>query len=304
VGRKATKRIDGTMEQRLKRRGFVAALDQSGGSSPSALLHYGIPGNEYAGEEEMFRLMHEMRVRIMTAPSFNSAKILAAILFERTMDDQVRGRAVPTFLWEERGVISFVKIDKGLDPEKDGVQLMKPIPGLDALLARAGALGVHGTKMRSLITRPSQEGIAAIVAQQFDLAAQISEQGLLPIIEPEVSIGSPDKTGAEAILLNELTRKLDALPPGRRVILKLTIPNVPDLYAALVSHERVIRVLALSGGYSRVDACNRLAHDHGMIASFSRALLEDLRRTMTDDEFDRALSAAVDQIYRASTEKE
>jgi fructose-bisphosphate aldolase class I len=304
VGRKAMMHTDGTMEQRLKRSGFVAALDQSGGSTPSALLHYGIPDSEYAGEEEMFRLMHEMRVRIMTAPSFKSAKILAAILFERTMDDQVRGRPVPTFLWEERGVVPFVKIDKGLDAESDGVQLMKPIPRLDALLARAVALGVFGTKMRSLITHPSQVGIAAIVAQQFDLAAQISERGLLPIIEPEVSIGSPDKTGAEAILLNELTRKLDALPPGRRVILKLTIPDVPDLYAALVSHERVIRVLALSGGYSRVDACKRLAHDHGMIASFSRALLEDLRRTMTDDEFDRALSATVDQIYRASTEKE
>jgi len=297
-------RTDATMEQRLTRSGFVAALDQSGGSTPSALLHYGIPESEYAGEEEMFHLMHEMRVRVMTAPSFDSAKILAAILFERTMDDQVRGRAVPTFLWEERGVVPFVKIDKGLGPEKNGVRLMKPIPGLDALLTRAVALGVLGTKMRSLITHPSQEGIAAIVAQQFDLAAQISERGLLPIIEPEVSIGSPDKTGAEAILLNELIRKLDALPPGRRVILKLTIPDVPDLYAALVRHERVIRVLALSGGYSRVDACKRLAHDHGMIASFSRALLEDLKRTMTDDEFDRALSAAVDQIYRASTEKE
>jgi fructose-bisphosphate aldolase, class I len=297
-------RADGTIEQRLKRNGFVAALDQSGGSTPSALLHYGILASEYASEEEMFRLMHEMRKRIMTAPSFNSAKILAAILFERTMDDQVRGRAVPTFLWEERGVVPFVKIDKGLGPEKDGVRLMNPIPGLDALLARAAALGVVGTKMRSFITHPSQEGIAAIVAQQFDLAAQISERGLLPIIEPEVSIGSPDKTGAEAILLKELTRKLDALPAGRRVILKLTIPDVPDFYASLMSHERVVRVLALSGGYSRVDACRRLARDHGMIASFSRALLEDLRRTMTDDEFDRALSAAVDQIYRASTEKE
>jgi fructose-bisphosphate aldolase class I len=304
AGRKAMMRTDGTMEQRLKRSGFVAALDQSGGSTPSALLHYGIPGSEYAGEEEMFRLMHEMRVRIMTAPSFSSAKILAAILFERTMDDQVRGRAVPTFLWEERGVVPFVKIDKGLEPERDGVHLMKPIPGLDALLARAVALGVLGTKMRSLITHPSQEGIAAVVAQQFDLAAQISERGLIPIIEPEVSIGSPDKSGAETILLKELTRKLDALPPGRRVLLKLTIPDVPDLYAGLVSHERVIRVLALSGGYSRADACKRLARDHGMIASFSRALLADLRRTMTDDEFDRALSAAVDQIYRASTEKE
>jgi fructose-bisphosphate aldolase class I len=288
----------------FKKDGFVAALDQSGGSTPSALRHYGIADDAYGDDAAMFRLMHEMRVRIMTAPSFTGAKIVAAILFEGTMDGQANGISVPTFLWEQRGIVPFVKIDKGLENEADGVHLMKPIPRLDVLLTRAEALGVFGTKMRSFINLPSPTGIASVVAQQFDFAARISERGLLPIIEPEVSIKSPDKAGAEAILLAELTRRVDALPPNRRVILKLTTPEVPDLYAGLTSHERVVKVLALSGGYGRADVCKRLSRNHGMIASFSRALLEDLRRSMSDDLFDRTLSAAIDEIYQASTVKE
>jgi fructose-bisphosphate aldolase class I len=297
-------RGDKTATHGFKKDGFVAALDQSGGSTPSALRHYGILDSAYGSDAEMFRLMHEMRVRVMTAPSFNGSKIIAAILFEGTMDGQASGKAVPVFLWEERGVIPFVKIDKGLEADRGGVNLMKPIPGLDALLTRAAALGVLGTKMRSFISLPSKDGIAAIVTQQFDIAAQIAGRGLLPIIEPEVSVKSPDKAGAEAILLRELTRKLDAFPAGQHVILKLTTPEVPDLYAGLVNHERVVKVLALSGGYSRSDACRRLSRNHGMIASFSRALLEDLRNSMSDDLFDGTLSVAIDEIYQASTVKE
>jgi fructose-bisphosphate aldolase class I len=283
--------------------GFIAALDQSGGSTPGALRLYGIPDSAYSGDTEMFRLMHEMRVRIMTAPAFTGAKIIAAILFEGTMDGQAQGKPVPTFLWEDRGVIPFLKVDKGLEAERDGVSLMKPIPGLDALLARAVSLGVFGTKMRSVINLPSKAGIAAIVAQQFEVAAQITRHGLMPIIEPEVSIKSPDKAGAEAILLAELTRNLGTLPEGGRVMLKLTIPDVPDLYSTLVSHKRVARVVALSGGYTRADACKRLAANHGIIASFSRALTEDLKHSMSDAEFDMALAKTIDEIYRASTIK-
>jgi fructose-bisphosphate aldolase, class I len=283
--------------------GFIAALDQSGGSTPGALRQYGIEDNAYSGDAEMFEVMHEMRVRIMTAPAFTGAQIIGAILFEGTMEGQARGRPVPTFLWEERGVIPFLKVDKGLQAESNGVSLMKPMPELDVLLARAVKLGVFGTKMRSVINLPSQEGIAAVVAQQFDVAAQIAGRGLMPIIEPEVSIKSPDKPGAEAILLAELTRKLDALPDGRQVMLKLTIPDVPDLYSALINHERVARVVALSGGYTRADACKRLAANHGMIASFSRALAEGLTHTMSDAEFEVTLANSIDEIYRASTVK-
>ena len=268
---------DKMMAQITGRDGFIAALDQSGGSTPGALRLYGIPDTAYSGDAEMFSLVHQMRVRIMTAPAFTGAKVIAAILFEGTMDGEVRGKPTPAFLWEERGVIPFVKVDKGLEAEKDGVSLMKPMPTLDTLLSRAVKLGVFGTKMRSVINLPSKEGIAAVVVQQFDVAQQIAEHGLMPIVEPEVSIKSPDKAGAEAILLAELTKKLDALPDGGQVMLKLTIPDVPDLYAPLVSHERVIRVVALSGGYTRAEACKRLSANHGMIASFSRALAEDLR---------------------------
>ena len=251
----------------------------------------------------MFRLIHQMRVRIMTAPAFTGDKVIATILFEGTMDGQVQERPVPAFLWEERGVIPFLKVDKGLEAETDGVSLMRPMPGLDALLDRAVGLGVFGTKMRSVINLASKAGIAAMVAQQFDVAAQIARHGLLPILEPEVSIKSPDKAGAEAILLAELTRKLDALPDGRKVMLKLTMPDVPDLYLPLINHPRVARVVALSGGYTRADACRRLAANHGMIASFSRALAEGLTRSMSDAEFNATLAKSIDEIYRASTVK-
>ena len=283
--------------------GFIAALDQSGGSTPSALAHYGIPESAYSGDAEMFALVHEMRVRIITAPSFNGNKVIAAILFEGTMDGQAAGQIVPTFLWKERGVIPFLKVDKGLEGEKDGVSLMKPMPDLAPLLVRAVKLGVFGTKMRSFINLPSKEGIDAVVAQQFHVAQQISDHGLMPIIEPEVSIKSPDKAGAEALLLAALTKKLDALPEGRRVMLKLTIPDVPNLYTSLVRHERVARVVALSGGYTRPDACRRLAANFGMIASFSRALIGDLRHAMNEVEFDATLASAIDEIYAASTVK-
>jgi fructose-bisphosphate aldolase class I len=294
---------DKMLAQISKKDGFIAALDQSGGSTPGALRLYGIPDSAYSGDAAMFKLMHEMRVRIMTARAFTGAKVLGAILFEATMDGEALGKKVPTFLWEERGVIPFLKVDKGLEAETDGVSLMKPIPGLDTLLARAVPLGVFGTKMRSVINLASKSGIAAIVAQQFEVAAQIAKHGLMPIIEPEVSIKSPDKAGAEAILLAELTRQLDALPAGQQVMLKLTIPDVADLYAGLVAHKGVARVVALSGGYTRADACRRLAANHGMIASFSRALAEDLRYSMSDAAFETALAAAIDEIYQASTEK-
>jgi len=283
--------------------GFIAALDQSGGSTPGALRAYGIPDAAYSGDAEMFRLIHEMRVRIMTAPVFTGDKIIAAILFEGTMDGLAEGKPVPAFLWEQRGIVPFLKVDKGLEAEADGVRLMKPMPGLDGVLARAVTLGVFGTKMRSVINLSSATGIAAIAAQQFEIAAQIAGHGLMPIIEPEVLITSPDKTGAESILRAELIRQLDALPPGRRVMLKLTIPEVPDFYAPLVGHERVVRVVALSGGYSRADACRRLSANHGMIASFSRALIDDLRHSMSDAEFDAVLGTAIEEIFRASTMK-
>jgi fructose-bisphosphate aldolase class I len=294
---------DAMKSQMSGKDGFIAALDQSGGSTPGALRLYGIPESAYSGDVEMFKLVHEMRVRIMTAPAFTGAKIIGAILFERTMDGQAQGKAVPTFLWEERGVVPFLKVDKGLESETGGVSLMKPIPGLDALLSRAVKLGIFGTKMRSVINLPFKEGIAAVVAQQFDIAAQIAGHGLMPIIEPEVSIKSPNKSGAEAILLAELTSKLDGLPEGRQVMLKLTIPEVPDFYSSLVNHQRVARLVALSGGYTRADACRRLAMNHGMIASFSRALTEDLKHSMSDAAFDAALAKSIDEIYRASTEK-
>jgi fructose-bisphosphate aldolase class I len=294
---------DKMMAQISGKDGFIAALDQSGGSTPGALRLYGIPDSGYSGDTEMFRLIHEMRVRIMTASAFTGAKVIATILFEGTMDGQVRQKPVPTFLWEERGVIPFVKVDKGLEAENAGVSLMKPMPELHALLARAVKLGVFGTKMRSVINLPSKDGIAAVVTQQFGVAAQIAEHGLMPIIEPEVSIKSPDKAGAEAILRAEISKKLDALTSDRQVMLKLTIPDIPDFYAPLVSHARVARVVALSGGYTRADACKRLAANHGMIASFSRALAEDLKHSMSDATFEATLAKSIDEIYQASTMK-
>jgi len=294
---------DKMMSQMHGKDGFIAALDQSGGSTPGALRLYGIPDSAYSGDAEMFRLVHQMRVRIMTAPAFTGAKVIATILFEGTMDGEVRGKPTTAFLWEERGVIPFVKVDKGLEAEKDGVQLMRPMPQLDELLTRAVKLGVFGTKMRSVINLASKDGIAAVAAQQFEVAAQIAKHGLMPIIEPEVSIKSPDKKGAEAILLDELKKRTDALPAGRQVMFKLTLPDVADLYAPLVNHPRVTRVVALSGGYTRADACHRLAANHGMIASFSRALVQDLRVSMSDAEFESALATSIDEIYRGSSVK-
>ncbi len=288
--------------QMTSKAGFIAALDQSGGSTPGALRQYGIAPEAYGGDNEMFRLMHEMRVRIITAPSFTGEKVIGAILFERTMDGEAQGKPVPHFLWEDRGVVPFLKVDKGLEAEQDGVQLMKPMPELDALLARAVKLGIYGTKMRSVITGDTKSGIAAIVAQQFEVAQQITRHGLMPIIEPEVSIKSPTKASAEAILNDDLTRHLDGMKDGR-VMLKLTIPDKADLYEPLTRHPRVERVVALSGGYKLDDACERLRHNHGMIASFSRALIDDLKKSMTDAEFDAVLAATIDKIYQASAHK-
>ena len=294
---------DKMMAQMSGKGGFIAALDQSGGSTPGALRLYGIPDSAYTGDAEMFRLMHQMRVRIMTAPAFTGEKVIGTILFEGTMDGEVRGKPTPAFLWEERGVVPFVKVDKGLEKENDGVQLMRPMPELDALLTRAVKLNVFGTKMRSVINLASKDGIAAIAAQQFDVAAQIAKHGLMPIIEPEVSIKSPEKAGAEAILLAELTKNLDAQPDGPRVMFKLTLPDTPDLYLPLTKHRRVTAIVALSGGYTRAEACKRLSANHGMIASFSRALVEELRHSMSDAEFEAALARSIDEIYRASTVK-
>jgi fructose-bisphosphate aldolase class I len=294
---------DKTMAQMSGKGGFIAALDQSGGSTPGALRLYGIPDSAYSGDAEMFRLMHQMRVRIMTAPAFTGEKVIGTILFEGTMDGEVQGKPTPAFLWEDRGVVPFVKVDKGLEKEDDGVQLMRPMPELDALLTRAVKLNVFGTKMRSVINLASKDGIAAIVAQQFEVAAQIAKHGLMPIIEPEVSIKSPEKAGAETILLAELTRHLDAQPDGPRVMFKLTLPDTPDLYLPLTKHRRVTRVVALSGGYTRAEACQRLSANHGVIASFSRALVEELKHSMSDAEFEAALARSIDEIYRASTVK-
>ena len=282
--------------------GFIAALDQSGGSTPGALRRYGIADDAYSGDDAMFRLMHEMRVRIMTAPAFTGEKVIGAILFERTMDGEAQGKPVPHFLWRDRGVVPFLKVDKGLEAEHDGVQLMKPMPELDALLGRAVKLDVYGTKMRSVITGASKDGIAAVVAQQFDVARRIAGFGLVPIIEPEVSIKSPAKSAAEAILLDALIRHLDAMTAGR-VMLKLTLPDQPDAYRALTSHPHVARVVALSGGYTLDDACARLRRNHAMIASFSRALIDGLKHEIDDAAFDAALAMAIDAIYQASTVK-
>lgn len=290
------------MEQMGERDGFIAALDQSGGSSPKALKGYGIEEGAWSSDEEMFGLIHKMRTRIITSPAFAGDKVIGAILFERTMDGDVDGRPVPEVL-KERGVVPFIKIDKGLEAEANGVQLMKPMPELDALLTRSKKLGMFGTKERSVINLANREGIAAIVRQQFDVARQVLAAGLVPIIEPEVNIKSPERAEADRILLDEILAALDALPGDDKVMLKLSLPAEPGLFQPLVEHPRVLRVVALSGGYSRPDACRELAKNPGMIASFSRALLEDLRDQMSEDEFDDALGKAIDEIYEASTEK-
>ena len=282
--------------------GFIAALDQSGGSTPKALKGYGIEDGAWGSDEEMFGLIHDMRSRIITSPAFTGDKVIGAILFERTMDGQVDGKPTPQAL-SDRGVVPFIKIDKGLEDEKDGVQLMKPNPGLDTLLARAKGLGVYGTKERSVINLANRDGIAAVVKQQFEVGQQVLGHGMMPIIEPEVNIKSPERAGADQILLEELVKALDALPADQQVMLKLSLPVKPGLFDPLVDHPRVLRVVALSGGFARPEACVELAKNRGVIASFSRALLEDLRHQMTDSEFNASLGEAIDAIYTASTKK-
>ncbi|HYD25558.1 MAG TPA: fructose bisphosphate aldolase [Croceibacterium sp.] len=282
--------------------GFIAALDQSGGSTPKALRAYGVADDAWSGDEEMFARIHEMRCRIIRSPAFSGDKVVGAILFERTMDGTVDGVPVPQALIA-RGVVPFLKIDKGLADEADGVQLMKPMPGLDALLERAKALGVYGTKERSVINAANPAGIAAIVAQQFEVAQQVLAHGMMPILEPEYSIKAPDRATGESILRDEILRQLDALPDGAQVMLKLSLPVEPNAFAALVGHPKVLKVVALSGGYSRDEACAELARNEGMIASFSRALLDNLRAQMSDAEFDSALGEAIDAIHCASTQK-
>lgn len=279
--------------------GFIAALDQSGGSTPKALRGYGVEEDAYTTDDEMFALIHDMRARIITAPSFSGEKVLGAILFERTMDGEAGGKPVPAAL-QDRGVVPFLKVDKGLEDENDGVQLMKPMPGLDELLQRAKAKGVFGTKKRSVINQASPSGISAIVKQQFDVAEQILANGLMPIIEPEVNIKSADRAQSDVLLRDEILKALDNVSSDHKVMLKLSIPAQAGTFDALVNHPRVLRVVALSGGFARPEACAQLAKNKGMIASFSRALLEDLRHQMSDDEFDSALSSAIDEIHAAS----
>ncbi len=282
--------------------GFIAALDQSGGSTPGALKGYGIGADCFSTDEEMFALIHAMRTRVMTSPCFTGEKVIGAILFERTMDGAAGGKPVPELLWE-RGVVPFLKVDKGLEEEAHGVKLMKPIAGLDGLLERAKAKGIFGTKMRSVIERADPAGIAAIVRQQFEVAAKINAHGLMPIIEPEVSILSAERAECDRILRDELVKALDAVPQGQQVMLKLTIPTEAGLFDPLVDHRAALKVVALSGGYSRPEACAELAKNKGMIASFSRALLSDLKDQMSDEEFNAALGTAISDIHKASTVK-
>jgi fructose-bisphosphate aldolase class I len=283
-------------------RGFVAALDQSGGSTPKALRGYGVSDDEWNGDDEMFARIHEMRCRIIRSSAFSGDKIVGAILFEKTMNGAVDGVPVPQALIA-KGVVPFLKIDKGLEDEANGVQLMKPMPGLDALLDHAKALGVFGTKERSVINSADPAGIAAVVAQQFEVGKQVLAHGMMPILEPEYSIKAPDRAQGEAILRDEILRQLDALPAGQQVMLKLSLPVEPNVFKVLADHPAVLKVVSLSGGFSRDEACAELARNEGVIASFSRALLDSLRAQMNDAEFDDALGEAIDAIYRASTEK-
>jgi len=282
--------------------GFIAALDQSGGSTPKALAGYGVNEGAWSTEEEMFSLIHEMRARIIRSSAFTGEKVIGAILFERTMDGTVDGVPTPQALIA-KGVVPFIKIDKGLEDEANGVQLMKPMPTLDAQLEKSKALGVFGTKERSVINSANREGIAAIVKQQFEVGQQVLSHGMMPMIEPEINIKSATRAECDQILLEELLKALDALPAGQTVMLKLSLPVVPGTFDPLVNHPKVLRVVALSGGYKRPEACVELAKNNGIIASFSRALLEDLRAQMTDAEFDASLAAAIEEIYQGSTQK-
>jgi fructose-bisphosphate aldolase class I len=280
--------------------GFIAALDQSGGSTPKALGLYGIGADAWSSDEEMFDLMHAMRTRIVTSPAFTGDKVLGAILFEQTMDREIGGMGSAAYLWSQKRVVPFLKVDKGLADVADGVQVMKPIPGLTELCERAVGLGVFGTKMRSVVQLADQAGVDAIVDQQFEFAAQISASGLVPIIEPEVDIHSEEKEAAEALLKERILTRLDDVAEDRPVMLKLSIPTVDDFYTDLIAHPKVLRVVALSGGYPRDEANQRLARQHGMIASFSRALTEGLDVGQSDDEFDATLQSTIDGIYAAS----
>jgi fructose-bisphosphate aldolase class I len=280
--------------------GFIAALDQSGGSTPKALNLYGVEDDAWSSEDEMFDLMHAMRSRIITSPSFTGDRVLGAILFEQTMDREIDGRGTSEYLWDVKRVVPFLKVDKGLADESDGVQVMKPMPGLDELLGRAVGKGVFGTKMRSVVKIADERGIEAVVDQQFEVGRQILGAGLVPIIEPEVDINSPSKAEAEKLLESAIRARLDDLPADDVVMLKLTLPTEDDFYRGLVEHPKVLRVVALSGGYARDDANARLARNHGVIASFSRALTEGLTAQQSDDEFDAALDTTIAGIYAAS----
>jgi fructose-bisphosphate aldolase class I len=280
--------------------GFIAALDQSGGSTPKALRLYGVPESAYSGETEMYDMIHAMRSRIIKSPAFTGDKVVGAILFEQTMDREIDGFPTATYLWDKRKVVPFLKIDKGLEGEVDGCQILKPMPTLDALLDKAVAAGIYGTKERSVISAANPKGIQSVVDQQFAVAAQVLAKGLMPIIEPEVTISIADKVEAEALLRDALIRGLDALPKGQKVMLKLTLPSVPNFYAPLVDHPNVLKVVALSGGYVRDEANAILAKNRGIIASFSRALTEGLSAQQSDAEFDAALGAAISAIHAAS----
>jgi fructose-bisphosphate aldolase class I len=281
--------------------GFIAALDQSGGSTPKALLLYGVDQSQYSNDQEMYDRIHEMRTRIIKSPSFNGERVLGAILFENTMDRDIDGLGSAEYLWSKKGVVPFLKVDKGLAEEADGVQVMKPIPGLDELLERAVQAGVFGTKMRSVISRADKAGVEAVVDQQFEIARQIIGHGLVPIIEPEVDIHSETKGEAEELLRASILEHLDQLQPDEQVMLKLSIPSVDDFYRPLIEHPNLVRVVALSGGYPRDEANQRLARNHGMIASFSRALTEGLTAQMSDVDFDEALAKTIDEIFAASS---
>jgi fructose-bisphosphate aldolase class I len=292
--------FDAMKTQMAEGKGFIAALDQSGGSTPKALLQYGVTEDMYEGEEAMFGEIHAMRTRIIMAPDFTSEKVIGAILFERTMRGTIEGKPVSNVLWEDRGIVPFLKIDKGLEDEANGVQLMKPMPGLDALLADAVGFGVFGTKERSVIHEANAEGVAAVVAQQFEVGKAVVAAGLVPILEPEVNIKSATKAEAEAILKAEIAKHLDLLDEGQDVMLKLSIPTEAGLYDSLADHPRVVRVVALSGGYSTDEACEKLSAQPKMIASFSRALAEGLSKQMSDEEFNAALGSNIEKIYAAS----